>query len=88
MELYAAERALARLRLRYSLSCGRGFGSAPASEAVRPERYAPERGAIVNAQCPPPRTSLQQNAVVALNARAPLPGGFAFDVIGIGGDCS
>lgn len=86
--LYAAEVRIIEAELRYSLHCGRGFGSVPQARAIVPGRYSLERAAVIHAQCPPPGTAVQVGSVVALTARVTLPGGFIFEIPGARGDCA
>jgi hypothetical protein len=76
--LYEAERRTVAAKLRYFFSCAVGAKGV----AARPSRYALSTLARVTAQCPVPGEPVQEGAVITVEARAALPGGFTHLVTG------
>lgn len=88
MALVPAERALVGLGLRYSLSCGRDSEADARTEPQAIPRFSVAHGAVVYEQCPMAGTRLKPGATVALSARATLPGGYSYNLIGAPSECA
>lgn len=76
LNLYEAEKRVTSLRLTFALRC---LGDRR-THAARPGRFSPEALVFITAQCPRPGQAVAAGSEVALEGRAPLPGGFEYPV--------
>jgi PASTA domain len=76
LNLYEAEKRVTSLGLTFALRC---LGDRR-THAARPGRFSPEALVFITAQCPRPGQAVTAGSEVALDGRAPLPGGFEYPV--------